>query len=121
MAYAQMGMYPEALAAVEKGSSHPEVADYGFVGWVHARAGRKAEAQRLLRRLEEPSRRHVGPGAIAIIYIGLGQKEQALTWLERAYEERSWSLSLLKVHPVYDPLRDDPRFPELLARMNFPD
>ncbi|MFQ5664785.1 MAG: tetratricopeptide repeat protein, partial [Terriglobia bacterium] len=55
-AYAQMGMHPEALAAVEKGSGLPEVdPEYGYVGWIYARTGRKAEAQRLLRRLRELS------------------------------------------------------------------
>ena len=123
-AYAQKGMYPEALAAVGKGSGLPEVdPNYGYVGWIYARSGRKAEAQRLLRRLRElSSQQYIDPGAIAVIYIGLGQNEQALTWLERGYEHRGPFLILfLKVDPVFDPLRDDPRFQALLRRMNFPE
>ncbi|MDA2914336.1 hypothetical protein MYX77_10350, partial [Acidobacteriia bacterium AH_259_A11_L15] len=114
----------QALAAVEKGSGLPEGASpYGYVGWIYARSGRKAEAQRLLRRLRElSSQQYIDPGAIAVIYIGLGQNEQALTGLERGYEDRgSEQILFLKVDPVFDPLRDDPRFQDLLRRLNFPE
>jgi TolB-like protein/Tfp pilus assembly protein PilF len=122
--YAQMGMHPEALAAVEKAKAEglPEVyPEYGYVGWIYARAGRQDEAQRVLDRLRERSSvRYIDPGGIALIHIGLGQNEQAITWLERAYEHRGSLVILrLKVHPVFDPLREDPRFQDLLRRMNF--
>ncbi|MCI0404182.1 MAG: tetratricopeptide repeat protein, partial [Acidobacteria bacterium] len=112
-AYAHMGMHAEALAAAEKGSRHPEVdTEYGYVAWTYAQSGRKAEAQRALRRLLELSRQqYIDAGTIAIIYVGLGQNQEALKWLERAYEQRGSSRILhLKVDPVFDPLRDDPRF-----------
>ncbi|MFQ5664738.1 MAG: protein kinase [Terriglobia bacterium] len=120
--YALMGRHSEALAAWEKGSALPEVVPiYGYVGWIYARSGRKAEAQRLLRRLRElSSQQYIDPGAIAIIYIGLGRTEEALTWLKHAYEEPgSFRILHVKVDPVLDPLRDDPRFQDLLRRMNF--
>jgi len=123
-AYAQLGRYEEALAEAGKGKQLPEFDPfYGTIGWIYARAGRKAEAQSLLRRLQELSRqRYIDPTSIATIYIGLGQKEEALTWLERAYEQRgSYLILYLKVDPVWDPLRDDPRFQALLRRMNFPE
>jgi TolB-like protein/Tfp pilus assembly protein PilF len=124
MAYAQMGMDQEALAASEKGSGVPESNPYyGSIGWVYARTGRKAEAQHLLRRLEgQSSQQYIEAPSIATIYIGLGQNEQAIAWLERAYEERGseWVLHI-KVDPVFDPLRDDTRFQDLLRRMNFPE
>ncbi|MGH9778888.1 MAG: tetratricopeptide repeat protein, partial [Candidatus Acidiferrales bacterium] len=123
-AYAQLGRYEEALAEAEKGKRLPEFEPYyGVIGWIHARAGRKAEAESLLRRLQELStQRYIDPGAIATVYIGLGQNEEALTWLERAYEQRgSYLILYLKVDPVYDPLRGDPRFQDLLRRMNFPE
>ncbi len=55
---------------------------------------------------------------IAVIYLGLGEKDQAFAWLERAYEERCPTLEFLKVEPSLDPLRSDPRFADLLRRMN---
>ncbi len=48
-------------------------------------------------------------------------KEQALDWLEKAYEERNWYLVFINVDPTFDPLRDNPRFQQLLRRMNFPE
>ncbi len=124
MAYSQMGRHPNALAAVEKGKLLPEVTPYsGFIGWIYARSGRKDEAERLLRRLHELSTQHyIDPGTIAIIYTGLGRTEEALTWLARAYEARGAFLIVsLKVNPVWDPLRSDPRFQDLLRRMGFPE
>ena len=123
-AYAQLGRYEEALAEVEKAKQLSEFDPYyGTIGWIYARAGRKAEAQSLLRRLQELStQRYIDPTSIATIYIGLGQNEKALTWLERAYEQRgSYLILFLKVDPVFDPLRSDPRFQDLLRRMNFPE
>ncbi|MFQ5724746.1 MAG: tetratricopeptide repeat protein, partial [Terriglobia bacterium] len=123
-AYAQMGRYPEALAAMEKSRGLSEADPlYAYAGWIYARTGRKEEAQRLLRRLQELSgQQYVDSSAIAIIYIGLGRKEEALTWLERAYEERgAYRILYLKVDPVFDPLREEPRFQELLRRLNFPE
>ncbi len=121
---AQQGMYPEALAALEKGSRLPEVdSDYGYVGWTYATTGHKLEANRLQRRLRELSRhRRIDAGAIATIYAGLGQNDESFAWLERAYEERgSTRVLFLKVAPAFDPLREDPRFQDLLRRMNFPE
>jgi hypothetical protein len=57
---------------------------------------------------------------IAETYLGLGNKEQALAWLERAYQERSGWILYVKVEPKLDPLRTDTRFQELMRRMNFP-
>ncbi len=55
------------------------------------------------------------------IYIGLGENDLALEWLEKAYEERDVALIFLKVDPAYDSLRSDPRFQDLMRRMNFPE
>ncbi len=56
---------------------------------------------------------------MAIIYTGLGEKEKAFEWLEKAYEDRSELMTWLKVDPRLDPLRDDPRFQDLLRRVGF--
>jgi hypothetical protein len=53
-------------------------------------------------------------------YLGAGDKEQALTWLERAYAEKDPWLFWLKVYPTYDPLRSEPRFQAVLRKLNFP-
>lgn len=58
---------------------------------------------------------------MAEVYIGLGDKDEAFRWLERAYKEHDSWLALLKVWPPFDPLRSDPRFANLLQRMHFPD
>ena len=57
------------------------------------------------------------PGAFVLAYSGLADREQTLISLEQAYKEQSYILKFLKVHPVFDPLRDDPRFNDLLHRV----
>ena len=85
-------------------------------------SGNKVEAQKVLVELKDLSqRRYVSPYGIAMIYVGLGDKEQAFQWLERANDERNTELTLLKVDPRLNPLRDDPRFKDLLKRMNMPE
>jgi predicted Zn-dependent protease len=84
---------------------------YGF-------AGRKDEADRVLQELLELDRRgYVTPVAVANVYIGLGNKDQAFVWLEKAYRERSNYLAYIKVFPLVDSLRSDPRFDDLLRRI----
>jgi hypothetical protein len=78
-------------------------------------ARRRVEAQRALDGLKETSKhRYISPYSIAVIYLGLGDKEQAFAWLNRAYQERDNWLIYLKVEPRLDPLRLDARFTELL-------
>ncbi len=62
-------------------------------------------------------REHVEPTRFAIIYAQLGEKDEAFEWLEKAFEEGQ-DMNNLKVHPIWDPLRDDPRFQDLLRRLN---
>ncbi|MFY9531924.1 MAG: hypothetical protein WAR24_23725, partial [Candidatus Acidiferrales bacterium] len=80
-----------------------------------------AEAQKVLDKLNELSKQKYVPAVSRVgIYVGLGEKDKAFEWLERSYEERSIGSALrnAKVDPVYDPLRSDPRFQDLLRRMN---
>ncbi len=70
--------------------------------------------------VDQSKQRYVHPAHISYIYISLGEKDKAFEWLENAYKERGGYLDLLKVDPWYDPIRDDPRFQDLLRRMNFP-
>jgi hypothetical protein len=83
-------------------------------------AGRKSETQKIISELKERSRHHyVFPSVFAYAYLGLSDKAQALTFLERAYEEQDPALFYLKVWPLLDPLRSEPRFQALLRRVNF--
>ena len=88
------------------------------LGWVRARAGKRAEAEQVLDELEGVGRAgYVSPAALAILHIGLGNVEEALDCAEHAYDERRGWLVYLKVNPMVDPLRDQPRFAELLRKM----
>jgi len=90
----------------------------GLLTRAYAHAGRRADALRLLAELKQRNQRaYVPAGAFVNAYLGLGDNERALTWLERAYEEKSNILQWIKVHPYFDPLRDDPRFSDLIHRV----
>ena len=92
------------------------------IGYIYGVAGKKKEAQEILDYYLELSKKEfVGPAFIAFIYIGLGEKDKAFEWLEKTYEQREAYLDLLKVSPMFDSLRSDPRFQDLVERMNFPD
>jgi eukaryotic-like serine/threonine-protein kinase len=117
--YAASGQLPEAIASSEKAVAISRTPGaLGFLGMDYALAGRKAEAVKILNELLElKSHRYVTPPALTNIYIGLGDKDQAFFWLEKAYQEKSYYLTWLKVVPVVDPLRSDPRLDDLLRRM----
>jgi len=61
--------------------------------------------------------RYVSPAASMVVYLGLGEKEKALEWLEKCYEDRDTQTWFLKVDPLYDSLRDEPRFQALLKKV----
>ncbi len=89
-----------------------------LLGYAHARLGERSQALRMLEQLEAASKQRYTPAfSFAVVYAGLGEKDQAFTWLEKAYEERASRLGYLKVEPLWDPLRSDPRFAELLRRI----
>ena len=84
-------------------------------------SGRKAEARKILAELQSLSEHSYVPATdMALIYAGLGDKDKAFAWLDKAYEEHSFSLSNLKVEPRFDPLRSDPRFADLLRHIGLP-
>src|SRR6267143_1142918 len=88
------------------------------LGWLLARSGRRADAEQLLRELElSRGEGYVSPVAFAILHIGLGNLQEALDWSERAYDERRGWLAYVNVNPIFDPLRQEPRFAELVTRM----
>ena len=123
MAYVQAGKFPESITAYEKGVVLAEGASEVKAGLGHAYglAGRREEAKNILAELNELAKqKYVPPVQIAFVHIGLGENDRALELLEQAYRERSWELVFVRVEPWVDPLRSDPRFQDLLRRVNFP-
>jgi tetratricopeptide (TPR) repeat protein len=93
----------------------------GALGYAYAASGRRGEAQKIVEELKEQAKqRHVTPYGIAMVYVGLGQKDEAFAWLEKAYAERSPGLVWFKTDPMLDTLRTDPRYRDLLRRIGFP-
>jgi serine/threonine-protein kinase len=126
--YAQMGDYARAIEMYEKGLQlGGTIANIlAALGQAHALNGETDRARELLQQLHEmsssASRTGSGTSAVpatcfAIVHLGLGENDRALEWLEVGMERRQMSLSALKVHPVYDPLRQEPRFQALLVRL----
>jgi len=119
--YAQKAMYGKAIAEVQKAMDLSGGGDSLIVaqlGTIYSCSGRRDEAKKVLDELHGLSKkRYVSPFYIALIYMGLGQNDQAFEWLEKAYEERDHWLETLKVHPMLDSLRSDPRFTKLLKKM----
>jgi tetratricopeptide (TPR) repeat protein len=121
-AYAQAGRFPEALAESKTGyqlDSSPVMT--GLLGEVYALLGERAEAGKVLERLDGlAKRRYVCSYETAAIYQGLGHRDQALKLLDQAYEERSDCIPWLRVDPAFDGLRNDPRFQDLVRRSGLP-
>ena len=119
-AYSQKLMYKEAIAVFQKAiaSSENDSETMAALAHTYAVSGNRAEAERILAELVEMSKRiYVSPYSIARIHTGLGNKREALEWLDEACEQRHGILTYLKVEPVFDPLREDPGFVKLLNRM----
>jgi pentatricopeptide repeat protein len=114
------GQPQDAIPVLEKSASISNRSP-GVIGVLiraYAHAGRRKDALRVLDELKQRRQKgYVPTGAFVNAYLGLGDNEQAFVWLERAYQEQSNILQLLKVHPHFDPLRDDSRFKDLLHRV----
>jgi predicted nucleic acid-binding protein len=92
------------------------------LAYVQARFGHEQEARRILRQLSEASSERYTPAlAFAIVHLGLGERDEALSWLEKAYEERFNRLAYLRREPIWNALRQEPRFQDLLRRINLPE
>jgi Tfp pilus assembly protein PilF len=120
MAYLQEGKSQEAIVALEKNSriSDSQAADALDLAYGYAVAGRREDSQKLLHDvMVEPHRTYMPALWVARVYAALGEKENALTWLRKAYHERSPQLPFLNVDPRWDPLRSDPQFQDLLRQM----
>jgi TolB-like protein/DNA-binding winged helix-turn-helix (wHTH) protein/Tfp pilus assembly protein PilF len=118
--YAANNQFDEAIAASQKAVdlSGRTPGALGILGLAYGLADRKAEANKILDELLKLNKtRYVTPAAFVNVYIGLGDKDKAFEWLERAFQERSNYVAYLKVFPIADPLRSDPRFADLLRRV----
>ena len=118
----QQGQHDEAIAELGRAlkllPDNTEV--LAFLAFAYAAADRRDEAQAQLDQLVKRSKRqHVPPYHLAIINAGLRDNDQAFYCLERAFEKRAVDLFTLKVEPMFDSLRDDPRFDDLLAGIGF--
>ncbi len=118
--YIQQSKFPEAIAEMEVASRQlgDDPAEYARLGYAYAMAGDRQKAETILRNLlAESSAGHSRPFEIALIYVGLKEKDRALLWLGRAVEERGELVSALGVDPIWDPLRGDSRFATFLSRL----
>ena len=122
-AYEQKGMYPEAIAEFEQAGT--ALKDWPVIiaaaGHTYGQWGHRADATAALHRMNELTKEeYVTPYGMALIFTGLNDKELAIHWLQKAYEDRSHWLVWLNLDPRFDNVRSDPRFADLLRRMHFP-
>ena len=122
-ALVEKGDFSAGIEELEKAKTmEPTPLVIGQLGYAYAKSGRKDEARKLLTELKElAKRRYVASFWIAMIYVGLDEKDEAFAWLEKAYQERSWWLVWIKMDPKVDSLRSDPRFTDLMRRIGFPE
>ena len=114
--YVEKGRYSEAISEFLKSGSGAD--SLGHLGNAYARAGQTASAQKTIAQLEGDVRENgVGRYEVALVYAGLGKKQEAFKWLEAAYEAHDVGLLYLKIDPCLDPLRSDPRFDDLVSRV----
>ena len=119
--YVQQRKNDEAIrefqAIVELSERNPSM--LALLGYAYASAGKRDQALAILKKFGSQSNKQpVSQIATAMIYIALGEDDQAFEWLEKSYNERAWQLGFLKVEPIFDPLRGDPRFADLMRRVN---
>jgi tetratricopeptide (TPR) repeat protein len=120
--YTEKGMYGEAVAEARRARELSPVLTIAvaYGGYALAKSGRRDEAQAALDELLKLSNeRFVPPSHIALIYNGLGEQNETLAWLERGFQQRDPKMAFLKVEPKWNNLRNEPRFIDLMRRMNF--
>jgi len=119
-AYVRKGMYEKAIDEWKAVAGLPTTtpANIAYLGYGYARGGRMDDARRILAELSDRAKdRYVPPCFFAIIHAGLGEKDEAFKWLEKAYEERDYYLGHIPRMTVFDPISSDPRFGDLMRRM----
>ena len=120
---AAQGRYDEAVEALRQAAilAPGDPTAQVIFGWALGLGGRRQEALAIRTDLERRrTEEYFSNFFMAMISVGLGESDQAISWLERAAEEREGLMPFLNRWPPLDPLRSDPRFEALLQRMNFP-
>jgi Flp pilus assembly protein TadD len=120
LALAQSGNYREAVPELQKAValSDEGAAFLSSLGYVYAVSDRRPAAEEIVEKLEERSKTtYVPPSTVAIVLTGLGEKDQALTWLERANEEHDPWVTTLRIDFMFDSLKSDRRFQDLVHRV----
>lgn len=119
--YNAMGQYKDAIAELEESLrlKGDNTSDRCFLGYALAKAGRRNEAEAILKRLET-TKEYVSLPELAILYVGLGKKEPALSELEQAYAAHDPQMQFLGAAPEYDAVRSEPRFQELIRKVGLP-
>jgi eukaryotic-like serine/threonine-protein kinase len=119
LVYEAKRMYMEAIQEFERaGKLYQDPTMKGWSGRVYALMGKREQALQVAEELKQMSgERYVSPYMLAIIYTALGDKERAYEWLDKVYDERSYYVIWLKVDPVFDSLRADPRFIDFMRKV----
>jgi TolB-like protein/DNA-binding winged helix-turn-helix (wHTH) protein/Tfp pilus assembly protein PilF len=115
----EKGSFADALADIEQWRGPDQTPWYLMMqSYVHGRSGQQVQARQALEKLEQLNRRRpMDPAPLLLAQLGLNNKEAAFVYLDKAYSARSTALPSLKVNPIYDPLRDDPRFDVVMRRI----
>ena len=117
--YTEKGMYQQAVEEFQKLGDQPHA--LGHAGNTYARMGRTDDAFKMIQELEQRVQKDgLGRYEIALIYAGLGDKDQAFAWLAKSFAAHDKGLTYLRIDPCLDPLRSDPRFQDLVRRVGFP-
>jgi TolB-like protein/Tfp pilus assembly protein PilF len=121
MAYEYSGLYDQGLAESHRAIDLAKSDHYLLLqlARISAKSGRQTEARKLLAEILSESKHTYFPRThIAAVYLALGDRERTFEWLEKAYSERDWGLPIIRTFPDFDDVRSDPRFTDLLKRMN---
>jgi serine/threonine protein kinase/tetratricopeptide (TPR) repeat protein len=124
LVYEQKGMLSEAIAELEKADAlgkHGSTNTIASLGHAYAIAGQRSKAEQILSQMNVRSKQEpISSYQFALVFAGLGEKDQALAALEKTFREKSTLLTYVNMDARFDPLRHDPRFTDLLHRMGLP-
>jgi TolB-like protein/DNA-binding winged helix-turn-helix (wHTH) protein/Tfp pilus assembly protein PilF len=123
LALSMLGRHDEAVAALEKGVAASERSSemLGQLAGAYGRAGLTSRAGAILSELQARAQtQHVSPFVFALAHTGAGDVDKAVAALEASYRDREWYLCVLKTEPIFDSLRSNPHFQDLLRRLNLP-
>ena len=122
ISYVNQGHFKEGIPELQRGIELLPGDPYslGQLGIAYALSGDRPRAHEILSKLQDPSQPNLPAYSIATVYAGLADKEQTIYWLKKGYEERNDEMVYMKIEPVLDPIRSDPRFQDLIRQVGFP-